>query len=50
MKKFEKVLLVYHITVQSCVDTSDPADCRYFTYFASHGVFDFSQERGIGPL
>jgi hypothetical protein len=47
MKKFERVPLVYHITVHSCIDISDPADCRYFTYFTSLGVFDFSQEGAL---
>jgi hypothetical protein len=50
IKNFEQIRLVYHATVHSCIDRSDPAGCQYFTYFASLGVFNFSQERGIGPL
>ena len=46
----EQVLLGYHITVYSYIHRSDQADYRYFVYFASLGVLEFSQERGIEPI
>jgi hypothetical protein len=51
MKKFEQVLLVYHITVHSCIDRSDPADCRNlpilpplgYSTFLKNGALDLSE-------